>query len=131
MGIFPAAQVSTVVRPRPGRREIVSVVKSAAVNTQDCASPGRAFSDATGSPRISAASAEDTSFRSQALLAGVLAPGFPAPCDAAAAPVDTGFEQAPKTRSRMSGKQASRDMGSFSIWNASTGQLAFMMVPFG
>ena len=84
MGIFPAAQVSTVVRPRPGRSEIVSVVRSAVLNTQDCGSPGRAFSDATGSPRISAASANVTSFRSHALPTGVLAAAFAAPCDAAA-----------------------------------------------
>jgi hypothetical protein len=65
---------------------------------------------------MSAASAVVTSFRSQALPAGVLAAAFVAPCDAAAAPVfDTGFEQAPRTRSRMSGRQADLDIGSFGV----------------
>src|ERR1700733_6683028 len=120
MGIFPAAQVSTVARPRPGRREIVSVVKSAVLNTQDCASPGRVFSDATGSPRISAASADVTSFRSQALPTDVLA-AFVAPCEAVGAPVfDAGFEQALRTRSRMSGELVRWDdgfRGFVIIWN--------------
>jgi hypothetical protein len=106
-------------------------VKSAVLNTQDCASPGRVFSEATGSPRISAASADVTSFRSHALPAGVLAPAFVAPCDAAAVPVfEMGFEQAQRTRSRMSGKQEERDIGFSSLRNKSTEPLAFMMFPF-
>jgi hypothetical protein len=52
----------------------------------------------------------------------VLAAAFVAPCDAAAVPVfDPGFEQAPKTRSRMSRKQARRDIGFSSVRNAWTG----------
>src|ERR1700728_304547 len=117
MGIFPAAQVSTVVRPRPGRSETVSVVRSAEVNTQDCASPGRASSDATLSPKISAASADVTSFRSHALPAGMVAAAFP--CVAAAGVFDAGFSEGPKTRTRMSEKQARRGTSSFR--NAWTG----------
>jgi hypothetical protein len=104
MGIFPAAQVSTVVRPRAGRNEIVSVVKSAVVNMQDCASPARVASDATGAPRISAASADVTSFPSHALPAGVLATAFFALSDAASPVFDAGFEQALKARNRMTEK---------------------------
>jgi hypothetical protein len=61
----------------------------------------------------------------------VLVPAFVALCDAAAVlRFEVDLEQAQRTRIRMNGKQARRDIGFSDLRNVSTEPLAFMMFPF-
>src|ERR1700722_288729 len=55
-GIFPVAQASTVVRPRPGLTLTMIAGKVAVVNSQDCTSPGRGCAPVIGALRMPATS---------------------------------------------------------------------------